>query len=337
MTPSRRIYPIKYALVCAGIYGSLALVWILYSGELASSMARSQAELQQIEKLKGVAFVVVTTILFFLFSLSVFRRVRASARSLVKSQQSLIRAERDSVTGLMAATVAHDFSNLLTVLRLNTERLKSLASLPPAAQDSLVRLDRGVGRLTELSIRLRSTGRHIYKESPRQFWLKDTIDETMELLTIHQSVLDCEISVAVPPDLSLKGYPILIHQIVMNLVLNAAEATDGQGRVLLRATRQDDHLQIEVHDNGPGIPDDLRRRVFEAFYTTKPNGSGLGLMSVKSCVEMHRGEIQIEKSPMGGALCRVTVSDIERAPDESHNVSESLNKNTANDAAVLIH
>jgi signal transduction histidine kinase len=180
--PFHRVHPLRYAIVCAGIYGSLALLWILFSGEAASRIATTQAELQTLEKWKGLLFVLVTTALFFVFSLSVFKRVRESARTLLKSQQKLVQAERDSFTGLMSATVAHDVANLLTVLRFNTEKMKQdpvFSALPFKAQDSLMRLDRGLSRLTELADRLRSAGRHIYRNRPSEFVLKAAIDETI--------------------------------------------------------------------------------------------------------------------------------------------------------------
>jgi two-component system sensor histidine kinase HydH len=62
---------------------------------------------------------------------------------------------------------------------------------------------------------------------------------------------------------------------------------------------------IEVHDNGPGIPDDAKEAIFEAFYTSKPDGLGLGLVSVKVCADAHHGSVEVFRSDLGGAAFRV--------------------------------
>jgi two-component system, NtrC family, sensor kinase len=153
--------------------------------------------------------------------------------------------------------------------------------------------------------------------------------------------------VAVPATIEVRGYPMLIHQIVMNLVLNAAEAVEGRGKVLIQARKLESpsvlgptEIQIEVHDSGPGIPMSAREKVFEAFYTTKPSGSGLGLMSAKSCAEMHGGEVAIDQSHLGGALFKVLVADLRDVPPHTKSelkILESLNKNGMNDAIASTH
>ncbi|MEK7356062.1 MAG: ATP-binding protein, partial [Bdellovibrionota bacterium] len=127
------------------------------------------------------------------------------------------------------------------------------------------------------------------------------IADTIALMKSHQASRECEISFSGPAYLELDGYPVLIHQLVMNLILNAAEATQGIGRILIELAETDRGVSIAVSDNGTGIDEAARETVFSAFYTSKPAGSGLGLTSVRSSVDIHGGEIEIGNSASGGA------------------------------------
>jgi signal transduction histidine kinase len=312
----RFLQPTRQALVLAFVYGLFALLWILFSGKLAAHIANSVEELARIETFKGFGFVGVTTLLLFVLSYVLFLQISRSAMRLFQSQTHLVQAERDGISALLASSIAHDSANLLTVLRLNTERLKGLAGMPDAAFDSLERLDRGVTRMNELALRMRNAGRQVVKDKPRAVQINETIREALNLLSSHPTVSKMEIQVSVPADLGAQGFPILVHQVVMNLILNAAEAIDGQkkpfeaGRILIRAWRQDETTLIEVQDNGPGVPEDLQEKIFDTFFTTKPSGTGLGLMSVRSCVEIHAGKMKVGRSALGGALFQLELPDL---------------------------
>ena len=102
-------------------------------------------------------------------------------------------------------------------------------------------------------------------------------------------------------------HPLLIHQNLGNLILNAAEATGGRGRIEVRIVEGGEQVVLEVHDDGPGVPRDLRHSLFDGLRTTKPGGAGLGLFSVRSCTQILGGTVAIDESPFGGALFRVVL------------------------------
>ena len=87
----------------------------------------------------------------------------------------------------------------------------------------------------------------------------------------------------------------------MNMILNAAEATGVSGAIQVRLRRIGGRAEIEVHDDGPGIDADLEEKIFEPFFTSKANGNGLGLLSLRLCAEQHHGEIRLDRSELGGA------------------------------------
>jgi two-component system nitrogen regulation sensor histidine kinase NtrY len=100
----------------------------------------------------------------------------------------------------------------------------------------------------------------------------------------------------------------MLRRVVINLVRNAAQALSEvkrSGRVLVRLSRQGPTLYLDVDDDGPGIPADLREAIFDPYVTTKTDGTGLGLAIVKKIVVEHHGTISAEQSPLGGARLRV--------------------------------
>jgi signal transduction histidine kinase len=99
--------------------------------------------------------------------------------------------------------------------------------------------------------------------------------------------------------------PEMLKIVFQNLLVNSAHAMQGQGRIDVAIAWADSTCQIAFTDEGPGIPAEIRDRIFTAFFTTKSRGSGLGLATAKRLVEAHQGAIQVECPPTGGT--RVTV------------------------------
>ena len=103
---------------------------------------------------------------------------------------------------------------------------------------------------------------------------------------------------------TVMGDPIQFQQVVLNLILNALEAaaTSDAPRVEISTVIRGDDVEVAVRDNGPGLAEDVRRHLFESFFTTKPQGLGLGLAIVHSIIERHNGRVQAENGAMGGAI-----------------------------------
>jgi two-component system C4-dicarboxylate transport sensor histidine kinase DctB len=114
--------------------------------------------------------------------------------------------------------------------------------------------------------------------------------------------------------------PTLLGQILVNLLSNAADATAGRDkpRVALRVRRQDDLALVEVEDNGPGVPENLREKIFEPFFSTKGDqGNGLGLWISSEIARLHGGTLTVHEGASGGALFRLALPIDSRggAPD----------------------
>jgi len=100
----------------------------------------------------------------------------------------------------------------------------------------------------------------------------------------------------------------MVRATVLNLLLNAAQAMAGKGRIRITINRREDNASIEVRDSGPGIPPDIQSQVFEPFFTTKARGGGLGLPIAKRTAEMHGGSLTLSCPPEGGTAVVLLVS-----------------------------
>lgn len=326
----------KYAAYLAIGYLILSCLWIEYSGSWAAQLAGGSAEnLHAIERGKGFLYQFVTAILLYIFTRVISNKMAANANQLVRSEERGLEAERQAIPALLASSVAHDVANLLTVLRLNVEQLKRKDKTPEQIDSAICKLDRSTDRLTDLVERLRGASRGLLRDAPKAFDVAMTIQDTIDLMRSHASLKNADIEYAGAPKLMLCGYPILIHQVVMNLVLNAAEAgVAANGRVKIRfsAFEGEDGIDLITDDDGPGIPAHMRSRVLGAFFTTKSTGTRLGLMSVRSCVDIHRGTLDIQDSPLGGARFSICLPDmtsvcLNREHDE-HHVGDRRNSKT---------
>jgi signal transduction histidine kinase len=101
--------------------------------------------------------------------------------------------------------------------------------------------------------------------------------------------------------------PDQLKQVIYNLLRNAIDASPAEGHVILRAARDTNGHVIEVEDHGAGIPPELRSKIFDLYFTTKPDGTGVGLAVSHQVVEAHRGSIEVDSSPGRGTRMIVRI------------------------------
>jgi C4-dicarboxylate-specific signal transduction histidine kinase len=131
------------------------------------------------------------------------------------------------------------------------------------------------------------------------------VDDTLSTLGYQPGFRDLELQLELEPDLPAVAVPPgKLHQVLVNLLLNASDAMEGRGRVLITAHSQQQLVQLRVRDTGPGIPPQVMEQLFEPFFTTKPPGSGvgLGLATSQSIARGLGGELWAENHPDGGAV-----------------------------------
>ena len=202
--------------------------------------------------------------------------------------------------GEMAAVVAHEVKNPLTGIRGAIQVIGS--RLPPESKDAAVvkEIIARVDALNELMKDLLLFAR------PPQLKIVP-----VDLIAVLRAVVDnvkldpanrdlhIEVQGASP---SIMGDAELLKIVLQNLILNSAHATQGRGSVRVSLEFDDRGSRVVIADNGPGIPPDVRDRLFTPFFTTKSRGTGLGLSTAKRLVEAHAGSIAIDCPPDGGTV-----------------------------------
>lgn len=220
-------------------------------------------------------------------------------------EQALQATQRATLAGLIAPAVAHDGNNALLAIRFHLSELERLHGDDDATRHVLRELTRTADDLVALIQRLRhATARHP-RVSFSRLRLAPVVDDALALLRLHPEVRGCALANEIDPALELVGDERRLEQIVVNLVLNAGEATGGEGTVALRARSTPAAIVLEVHDDGPGVSEARRQQVLEPFVTSRPGAAGLGLWAARACARAHGGELEVDVSPLGGACVRV--------------------------------
>jgi PAS domain S-box-containing protein len=206
--------------------------------------------------------------------------------------------------GEMAAVVAHEVKNPLAGIRGALQIIG--ARLPADNRDRSVIGDI-LARLDSLNNIVQDLLLFARPRAPRQdtVVLGALVSTTVDLLRKDPAFAALDVVVA-GEEAVVEGDVEQLQTVVLNLLLNSAQAVGGSGRIDVTLTRRDGWCDVRIRDYGPGIPPDVRERVFEPFFTTKHRGTGLGLPTAKRVVEMHRGTIALESPPEGGT--EVTIS-----------------------------
>lgn len=219
------------------------------------------------------------------------------------SERVLI-AEKLAVVGTMTAGLSHEIRNPLNSTGLQLALLgRRVRRIPHNFQRELLEpiaaVQREVQRLNRLVDDFLDFAR------PREFApspvdLRSLVESVRTLLEPQAGEAGLRIECRCQPVPTVIGEADRLRQAVLNLALNAIQATPAGGVVRLEVGESSGQVFIAIEDTGPGIPAALRPRIFEPFYTTKPNGTGLGLPIVCSIVRRHGGNLSIEdNSPSG--------------------------------------
>mgnify|MGYP002780033562 CR=1 FL=1 len=231
----------------------------------------------------------------------------------VKRREDLsVRATRLEAVSELSASLAHEIKNPLASIRSAVEQLGRM----PSADEDQVALTRLVVRESDRIARLLTEFLDFARVSTTAVAPIDVarlVREVAALVTAHPDRAPAtRIDVAVTTArATVEGDPDLLHRALFNLALNAAQAVDDGGTVRIvvadappatlgAAAGGDAPLELRVEDDGPGMPDDVRARIFTPFFTTKPQGSGLGLPVVHRAIEAHRGAVFVESAPGRG-------------------------------------
>lgn len=296
--------PLKTALFVSAGFFLLGVIYILLSSRIAALTAATVPELAYIEQIKGFLFIVFMTFLVFGAVYGLLLRIHRQHQRLMNFGNRLIAAERQATAAVFADSVAHDLGNVLMSLEYYTGEMAETTGEEKTA--ALEKLAESHARLKSLVQRLSAAGGRPPGEAQKQYFnLAFAVKDALRFAEKHRSVRSCRVELKAPGEWMFMGHLLLIYQMTINLLLNAADATGYQGEIRVRLLEQSGFAVVEVHDNGPGVPESRRRAILEPFYTTKKDGSGLGLLSVQACAHAHQGEVMVGDSDLGGACFTV--------------------------------
>ena len=232
--------------------------------------------------------------------------VEARTSELQSAQQLLIRSEKLSSIGRLAASIAHEINNPLMPIRnlletivedLDAQHVEYDHQAVTIIQESLERIRGIVSRMLEFS----------RDQKPGMDWLDvSRVLDTVIALNRRSFEHDrMQMETELRPMPPIFGSPDQLQQVFMNIVLNAHAALSSGGRLKIRTRATDEWVLVEFEDNGEGIPPEHFDPIFEPFFSTKPTGTGLGLFVSHNIVQAHQGSIDVRNNEGPGATFTV--------------------------------
>jgi signal transduction histidine kinase len=225
---------------------------------------------------------------------------RLSEEALAKARSELARVARASSLGALTASIAHEVNQPLSGIITNASTcLRMLAADPPnvdGARETARRTIRDGNRASDVITRLRA----LFSKKDATIESVDLNEAAREVVALllselqrSRAVLRQEFGDDLPP---IMGDRVQLQQVILNLLLNAADAissvNDRPRQLVIRTERdEDDHVRLTVQDSGVGFDPQSADRLFEAFYTTKSGGMGIGLSVSRSIIESHHGRL----------------------------------------------
>jgi signal transduction histidine kinase len=240
------------------------------------------------------------------------------------AQAEIIHSQKMKALGTLAAGIAHDFNNLLSVIRMSNQLTGESAKGNTDIEENVAEVEQAVQQGKKVVRSMLGYSRDDADEGG-PFALPELVEDTVALLS-KQFLSGIALTLELDRDTSLvRGSRSRLEQILLNLIVNAAEAMGGTGslrisvrgaaaqpdRLVLRAKESPSYVELDVADSGPGIAPEILPRIFEPFFTTKHRGvvrgTGLGLSTVHSIAEQDGLGLAVETEPGRGTRFRVFI------------------------------
>lgn len=237
---------------------------------------------------------------------SVAEQLAEANRNLQAAEAAVRRSERLAALGQLTAGLAHELRNPLGTMKAAAEVLRGKVSAEnEVARELAGFIEAEVDRINNLITRFLNFARP-FELRLKETELTEVIDRAIAQLAQHKPPLDVVVYKNYSPD--IQPFPLdaeLIESVVYNLLENAAQASPPGGAITVKTRPVEGAVEIAVIDRGSGIAREHRESIFNPFFTTKPNGVGLGLAIVAKIVDEHGGRIAVESEPGEGSVFRV--------------------------------
>jgi two-component system sensor histidine kinase HydH len=241
----------------------------------------------------------------YFWNKSLTRQVELKTEELLESQERLLRSERFAAVGEAAAYVSHEIKNPLMVIGGLANQVERRLAENPTAQEKLRIIQTEVKRLESFLGELRDFLRPVQPKKQEiniNALIRDVTALMGDAIQEKGVILEDRLDPDLPP---VEVDPNQIEQVLVNLVKNAMEATEGQGKILLWSGARDGQVWFAVQDTGKGMSEDVLEKIFHPFYTTKDKGTGLGLAVINKIITDHRGTITVDSVAGAGSTFTV--------------------------------
>ncbi len=250
--------------------------------------------------------------IFFYYTFGVLIGLLVDREMLVRRRHEqtrleLERSSRLSMVGQMAASVAHEIKNPLASIKGAVEII-SEESTPKQDRDEFKLIV--AGEIKRIDGTVKEFLEFARPREPRRVRLNLSATLQTSLRQLEKQIADAGVTLRteIQPDIVISGDPEKIHQVVLNLTLNAIDASSKGSDIEVALRRdQNESIRLVIRDHGQGIADADLPNIFEPFYTTKTTGTGLGLAIVRSIVEAHAGTIAAARPTGGGTVMIITL------------------------------
>jgi len=235
------------------------------------------------------------------------RELQVSHQELEQAQTQLIRTEKLASIGQLAAGVAHEINNPLGTILIYSHLIqKSLEPDDPKREDIALVISEA-NRAKEIVQGLLSFARE-KKLRASEININDILEEVLSLVVNQSLFHNIKIKKSFDQDpQAIVADETQLKQVFLNIILNAAQAMEGNGKLTISTIFDKKQIKIKIADTGPGIPPEVMGKLFSPFFTTKEKGTGLGLAISYGIIERHQGKIDVETELGKGSTFVITL------------------------------
>lgn len=229
-------------------------------------------------------------------------------RHLREAQEQLLQSERLRTLGEMAAGIAHDLNNVVGIILGNVQLAKRKLDADSPAAHCIESIEMAARDAAETVRRLQEIGKPADTSHYREIDLNKVVEDVlrtafpawMERGTASNEV---DVRTELQEDCVVFGNPVELREALANVLLNAVQASHPGGRIELATVRNGDFVELTVRDYGIGMTEEVRKRLFDPFFTTRgAKGTGLGMNMVDAIITRHRGKVLVESEEGKGTL-----------------------------------